>query len=66
MLKTVQLKEEIFQANYYNHKIVQRVLYQHLKTDVVLCSVFDDAMKKTDEKIVALEKHITKLSSKVK
>ena len=66
VLKTVQLQEEIFEANYYNHEIVQRVLYQHLKTDVILRSIYDAAMEKTNEKIAALEKHITKLASKVK
>ena len=66
VIKTVQLQEKIFEANYYNHEIVQRVLYQHLKTNVVLRSVYDAAMEKTNEKIAALEKHIINFAQKVK
>ena len=66
VLKTVPLQQKIFEASFYNHKIVQRVLYQHLKTYVVLCSVYDNAMKKTNEKITIMEKIITKLQNKVK
>ena len=62
VLKTVQFQQEIFEASFYNHELVQRVLYQHLKTDVVLRSVYDKAMKLTNEKIVIMEKNIIKAS----
>lgn len=65
-LKCYKLQKELVDANFSNHDIVQKVMYQHLKTNVVLKSVYDRDMAALNKKIDDLSKTVQILSSRNK
>ena len=52
--------------NFTNHNIVQRVLYQHLKTDVILKSVYHKDVAALKKMIEDLVKNLQRVEAKVK
>ena len=65
-LRCFKLQKELLAASFTNHEIVQKVLYQHLKTDVVLKTVYDKDMDAMKKKFDALETKFNKINTKKK
>lgn len=64
-LKCHNFQQEIFQLGFSKHRIVQKVLFHHLKTDFVLKSVHDKDIAALTNKIEDLLKSLQKVAAKV-
>ena len=65
-LKCYKLQKELVAINFSHHNIVQKVLHQHLKTIVVLKSMYDRDLTVLNKKIDNLSKTVQKMGSKIK
>ena len=65
-LKYYNLHQELVSLNFTNHKNFQRVLYQHLKTDVVLKYVYDKDVGALKKSIEEVSKLVQRVAARVK
>ena len=65
-LNTRALQNELIAKNFIDHKIVVRVMHQHLKNNVVPKSIYKNDEKEWKEAIERLTKEVQSLKSKQK
>ena len=56
-LKCYKFQQDMFTMGFSKHKVVQKMLFQHLKMDVVLKSVYDKDVAALTKKIDLSKSH---------
>ena len=65
-MRCFKLQKELLAASFTNHEFVQKVLYQHLKTNVVLKSVYDKEMEAMKKRLDQCDTKLNKINTKKK